>query len=77
MQTKKELYSGDDLKFSQDEKNLIVWAVRVETRTAISQISQDILPDVHERAEALKAILEKMDSAGWGYPSDYSGENYQ
>lgn len=74
MQTKTELYSGDDLKFSQDEKNLIVWAVRVEARAAISQ---DILPDVHERAEALKVILDKMESAGWGYPSDYSRENYQ
>ena len=77
MQTKTELYSGDDLKFSQDEKNLIAWAVRVVARAAISQISQDVLPDVHERAEALKVILEKMDSAGWGYPSDYSRENYQ
>ena len=31
MQTITEVYNGDDLKFTQEEKNVIVWAIRMKT----------------------------------------------
>ncbi len=70
MQTITEVYNGDDLKFTQEEKNVIVWAIRMVIRAAVSQ-------DERKRADALKAILDKMSAAGWEYPSDYCSENYQ
>lgn len=77
-----EGYCGEDIQLTQDERNVIVWAIRMETGAALSNIlyrTENRLPvsqDERARADQLRAIWDKMLEAGWDYPTDYTAENY-
>lgn len=78
-----ECLNGVGVELSQDEKNLIVMAVRMQTGAALSNIlsrRENRLPvseDEQNRADQLRKIWDKLSDAGWDYPSDYHSENYQ